>query len=316
MFKRILVPTDFSASSQVALARAEEIARSNGAELFVLHVCKEHEQHAGGETGVMAAQTMADEHAAAGNALASIQAQLETRGICARTTHVVGVPHEKILDSVAYEKIDLVVMGTRGRRGITRLVLGSVAERVLRTSRAPVMVCHAKEQALKTSAVQPVLSASEADCIRIILVPTDFEPSSDGAVIAAFALAAQLGAVVHLLHAYRAIVIPNASGVGSIPYEMLNRHARERLHRVAEPYQGSLSLGKCLAIMGEPCSTIVETAAELEADLIVVGTHGRTGIKRAYLGSVAEKTVREVGCAVLIAKSRLESVEALTGALL
>jgi nucleotide-binding universal stress UspA family protein len=248
---------------------------------------------------------MSDEETAVISALAGIQDQLQTRGVRARTMRVVGVPHEEILNSVTLEKIDLVVMGTRGRRGLTRLVLGSVAAKVVRVSQAPVLVCRAVEQARETGAVVGSLSpADELEPIRTILVPTDLEASSEGAVCSAFELARQLGATVHLFHAYPAVVTLGEGGVGAIQHEALNRRARERLHAIAKPYEGSFNLGECLAVLGEPSLAIIETAAELKADMIIMGTHGRSGIKRAFLGSVVEKIIREADCAVMVVKPK------------
>jgi universal stress protein A len=139
--------------------------------------------------------------------------------------------------------------------------------------------------------------------MQSILVPTDFEPSGEAAVRAAFALAEQTGAKVHLLHAYPPVVTPGVGGLGSIDFDALHRHARERLAAAAKPFADAPSLGKCLAVMGDPLITIMETAAQLGVGLIVVGTHGRTGIKQALLGSVAGEIVREAPCPVLVAKS-------------
>ena len=303
MIKRILVPTDFSACSRVALARAEEIARANGAEIFVLHVCGEFRYNARDDRGVVSGEGMAEEETTVISALAAISEQLRGRGIRARATHIVGTPHEKIGDSVAFERIDLVVMGTHGRQGLARLVLGSVAERVLRAADVPVLVCHANGHAAEKVVVGPACLAPGAlPPITTILVPTDFEESSQGAVRAAFQLAEQLGAKVRLLHAYAPIVVAAANGVGSIPFEALHERAHERLREIEKRFEGSSALGKSIAVMGDPAMMIIETAAETGVDLIVVGTHGRTGLKRALLGSVAEKIVREADCAVLVAK--------------
>lgn len=294
MINRILVPTDFSACSRVALARAEQIARESGAEICVLHVCGEFRVVEGG---------MSEQETTVIRTLAGISAALRSRGVRVQASHLVGTPHEKILDSVSFEHIDLVVMGTRGRQGVARLVLGSVAERVIRASVVPVLVCHAQEGLEnKSGGGAACLLPSELAPISNILVPTDFEESSEGAVRSAFQLAELLGAKVHLLHAYAPVVTANANGVGSIQYQELHERAHQRLQEVIKRHEGSSARGKCVAAMGDPGMMILETAAQLGADLIVVGTHGRRGLRRAFLGSVAEKIVREAVSAVLVAK--------------
>jgi nucleotide-binding universal stress UspA family protein len=311
MIKRILVPLDFSASARMALSRAEELVRRTSAELLVLHVGEGPARGAANGSGAVAPSELSAPGASVESVLAGIVGQLQTRGVRARASHVLGTPHEKILEAISSEKVDLVVMGTRGRRGLARLVLGSVAERVSHASLAPVIVCRADHEGKASAHAALQLGASHAPSMQSILVPTDFEPTGEAAVRAAFALAEQTGAKVHLLHAYPPVVSPGVGGLGSIDFEALHRRARERLTGAARPFADAPSLGKCLAVMGDPLITIMETAAQLDVGLIVVGTHGRTGIKKALLGSVAEQIVREAPCPVLVAKSSSTAPSAL-----
>jgi nucleotide-binding universal stress UspA family protein len=167
-----------------------------------------------------------------------------------------------------------------------------------------VLVCRAPTQP-SGAAAQGAGSEAPAPIKRLrnILVPTDFEPGSEDAVRTAFALADQVGAVVHLLHAYRPVVTALANGMGTIEYAALHRQARERVGQAALPHHGSEALGQCLAVMGDPYLTIVETAERLRAELIVLGSRGRPGSKRGAVGSVAQKVLSAAPCEVLLAKA-------------
>ena len=139
--------------------------------------------------------------------------------------------------------------------------------------------------------------------IRSILAATDCQFPSLRAVTVAFELAQKLGAVVHLLRAYEPVVVLTSSGSGTIPHDRLHRDALASLERVSAPYRRTNTVGRHIAVMGDPARTILQTAEELGVDLVVVGSHGRRGIKRLLAGSVAESVMREARCPVLVARS-------------
>jgi nucleotide-binding universal stress UspA family protein len=129
--ERILVATDFSLCSLNALERAEELARKLDAELILLHV----------EAVPVAGSQMADAtHAAVGRELAHAADQLRHHHhLKVRSLLRTGAADEEILDAAETERASLIVMGTHGRKGVARVLLGSVAERVLRGARCPVL---------------------------------------------------------------------------------------------------------------------------------------------------------------------------------
>lgn len=138
--------------------------------------------------------------------------------------------------------------------------------------------------------------------IKSILVPVDFQNPSLHAVHYAFDLATKQGAVVHLLHVYEPAVVPTPSGSGYIPHDQLHTEALAALEQVVAPYHRSPTLGRRIAIMGDPKTVILQMADELGIDLLVLGSHGRRGLKRLLLGSVAEPVMREARCPVLVAR--------------
>jgi universal stress protein A len=153
---------------------------------------------------------------------------------------------------------------------------------------------------------------------RQILVPVDFSPSSWHALEVASALAAIHHAQVDVLHVWDLPLLahPDEIATGSrLPpslVESVRDHAQLQLERfLARAKAAGLSIRKAETVAGSPYPTIVEKAERENYDLIVVGTHGRTGLSRAFLGSVAERVVRHAGCPVLVARAKPEeTVEA------
>lgn len=139
---------------------------------------------------------------------------------------------------------------------------------------------------------------------RNILVPIDFSEPSEKAATAACALAQKTGATVHLLHAY---VIPVESvglalTVSQQYVEQFVSESKEQLQQLAAKLCPGASMGPFLVESGDPREVITEEAKKLHAELIVMGTHGRRGITRALIGSVAESVVRTAPCSVLVVR--------------
>jgi universal stress protein A len=132
--------------------------------------------------------------------------------------------------------------------------------------------------------------------IRHILAPTDFSASAHQAVIAAFELARTFGAKLSLLHV---IEVPVYAIEVALPLENLERDARRELARLLPAADAAHVEVTRLVNMGVPYQKIMETATAEQVDLIVMATHGRTGLSHLVLGSVAERVVRLAPCPVL-----------------
>lgn len=144
--------------------------------------------------------------------------------------------------------------------------------------------------------------------IRSILAPTDFSAHSERAVRHACGLAERLGAELHLLHILSEILPagPDPLLMPVMPpeyYEENEERARETLGRLLQPDWGSPCSVVTAVRWGSPVEAIVAYAAELKVDMIVIATHGRTGLSHVLLGSVAERIVREAPCPVLTIRS-------------
>ena len=138
------------------------------------------------------------------------------------------------------------------------------------------------------------MTAPDAAAIRSILVATDFSPCSDQAVRAALALARHFGARLHLLHV--------------VPREAQREAALDQLGAFAEAHVEGVPFTAAVAA-GRPAPEIVQHAERERVDLIVVGTHGRTGLAHVVIGSVAEAVVRAAPCQVLTIRLREETGE-------
>jgi nucleotide-binding universal stress UspA family protein len=146
--------------------------------------------------------------------------------------------------------------------------------------------------------------------ISRILVPVDFSAASDEALAYAKTLAGRFGASLHLVHAFEDPFTSAAFAsemYSTLPLSMredMLRHAEQRLAERLPADQKELFHGTTDIVTGTPARTIVEYSAKLGADLIVMGTHGRSGMAHLLLGSVAERVVRHAPCPVLTVKHR------------
>lgn len=139
-----------------------------------------------------------------------------------------------------------------------------------------------------------------------ILVPHDFSDDAAAALDWAIELAGQLGAELHLLHAYRLpleMFSPYGVPVPDSVMPEIREAARRRLKELKARVEAAGLTGQIHLREGPPADAIVEAARELCADLIVMGTRGRTGLAHVVLGSVAQRTVRSAPCPVLTLKA-------------
>jgi glycine betaine transporter len=141
--------------------------------------------------------------------------------------------------------------------------------------------------------------------VQHILVPVDFSPYSDQAITYAMALAGKLQARVTLLHVIHEIPIGVGDMATALPYSYMQELEAEVQRSLEEQLKGVQRAGirgDIMVLHGVPFQTIVDVAREQQIDLIIMGTHGRTGLSHVLLGSVAEKVVRLAHCPVLVTR--------------
>lgn len=202
-------------------------------------------------------------------------------------------PDEVIVETASTLGCDLIVMGTHGRRGLSHLFLGSVAERVVRTSPAPVLTLRAD------AVVKP-------DGITRILVPYDFSDASADAIRHAVAWADALDGEITLLHVVEPVVYPEFYSVDILPDNLMMRlttRSEEALDEAAaELLDGRASSN--LVEVGRAADTIVNLADPERFDLVVMATRGLSGLEHVLLGSVAESVLRRCRVPMLTVPSQ------------
>jgi len=143
--------------------------------------------------------------------------------------------------------------------------------------------------------------------IRTILHPTDFSASADNAWQVACSLAHAYKAQLILLHVQSRVLAPMGE-FGMLPPEAVNQQGLEKHLAAIEPMFPSLKVAR-FVVEGEAATEIIAFAKKNECDLIVMGTHGRKGLGRLFMGSVAEEVVRKASCAVLTLKQPIAEIE-------
>ncbi|MFN3597653.1 MAG: universal stress protein [Rubricoccaceae bacterium] len=292
---RLLVPTDLSPGADAALAYAVRIAETSGADIHLFHVVEALTPGRGPATSSVSMTVAAWAEETRAQALEQMRARAAqypgVRVMTERPTY--GATGDAILEAARRIGADLIVMGTHGRRGLRRLVLGSVAEDVVRHAEVPVLTVRQPEPDGSGHAPPPVLPEGVAR----VLVPVDLSEDAVPLVRAAARWAARLAPpdtapVVDVLHAIEPMPYVGLWGDSLVP-EFRDAAPRERLRdalaRVAE--QGGAG-GECLLEDGPVADAVAEAADARGADLVVVATHGRKGLGRLLLGSVAGEIVR------------------------
>jgi nucleotide-binding universal stress UspA family protein len=292
---RILCPVDFSGPSAKALTYAAALARWHHAEMTVLHV---HQMQmsplltVGPYVGPVAPMVLsAAERAQMETALTQFATSETTRDVTVKTALVEDVNvSAAVLSHVETMRPDLVVMATGGHSVIERLMLGSVAERVLRRATCPVLT------------VPPNANRGLApDSIREVLCPIDFSTSSRAALDCAASWAVKAAAHLTVLHVVE--MPPEASDPPLADYIAL----RDRLIRDAHQAMATgipdrirqLDRFDEHVVVGRPGSEILRVAEARPADLIVMGVRGRGAVDLAVFGSATHQVVRRAGCPVL-----------------
>lgn len=294
MKQQILFPTDFSNCAEHAFSHAAHLASHYGARLHVLSVSDDESEV---ESSPMSYLPLgADELATElGISALSSESRRSERGL--REIETVNValtgtsPWRSILDYAQDEDIDLIVMGTHGRHGLDRVIMGSVAEQVVR--RSPCAVMTVRYNAAGDKVTGP------------ILVPVDFSTFSEGTVRQAVELAEAYEAELHLAHVVEPIALPSVYGVDPVGVMVpdMEQRAETALKELGERFIPESITWATHVLVGHAVHEIVHLAESLGARLIVVATHGLTGLKRLLMGSVTEQVVREAPCLVFTVRS-------------
>jgi nucleotide-binding universal stress UspA family protein len=298
--RRILCPIDFSDHSRRALDHAIAIARWYESTVTVLHVFSPAPITAIAP-GAVVLQPMLLTPPDRDRLLAETKAFAEREGapgVSVETVVREGSIAGEILDAAAGMHADLVVVGTHGRSGFQRLVLGSVAEKVLRKAACPVLTVPKR--------LPDAVPATPA-LFKRILCPVDFSDSSLRALKYATSLAQEADAQLAVLHVV-AHEYENTVDIGTTVYDgtmtirdfLRNRETALRLC-LEEAVAGAREFCSVEPLLthGKPWREILRIAAERQSELIVMGVQGRGAADLLFFGSTTQHIVRDAVCPVL-----------------
>ena len=271
-FERFLVATDASEYSGGAVREALRMAQKCGARVHVLSVvARDAEYEALGE------QLLKRELDTAAAHLEQVKAQAHAAGVACETHLVQGNEiHQEIANEAERVQADVIIMGRRGRHGLARRLLGDTTVKVIGTAKCSVLVA-------------PRIADITG---RHFVLASDGSRYADGAAVAAMNLAKFCNTPVTVVSVTR-----------DVHSDERRREAIQIVRRAVAHLQKEGVSASGDVIHGLPDELIVQTARKVNADLIIMGSHGRTGLERILLGSISERVINEAPCAVLVVKA-------------
>jgi nucleotide-binding universal stress UspA family protein len=293
LFRRFLIATDGSTGSEKAVRVGLELAVRLGVKVELIHVLEPGEEPA--DPGLRTRLTMLRDIDRHQGKLALEQAATlaQKLGIDFKAIQPTGYPEQVIVQKAP--DFDLIVLGTHGRSGLRRWMMGSVAEAVLSRSPRPVLVVH--------ESFEPPSAEPGAVLYKHLLIATDGSECSQQATRYGLLLTQALGAEVTFLSVVRTMTRPQGAGLPlsqalSLVEEDAQTQAENMLEQVRAQAQQVGVTARVKLMQGQPVDAIVKQA--LLHDLLVMGTHGRTGLDKLMMGSVAEGVVRRCQTPVLV----------------
>jgi len=285
--EKLLLPTDCSEFSEGAIREAVNLAKTCSSKLFVVSVIETNPEYES-----IAPQLIEKAEKETRQHLESVKNRAAKEGVdCEIIARQGEDPYKYIVDEAAKHQVSMIIMGRRGRKGLKRLMMGSVTAKVIGHSPCNVLV---------------VPRAARLE-FRKILVATDGSKYSNAAASEAVAIAKRCGATL-----IAASVVPyeSISPLGIVHSEMQwelvteesRKAAENNIKNVKEIAEKEDVKIEELILEGRPYEAIINAAKEKRVDLIVVGSHGRTGLDRLLMGSVTEKVIGHTPCPVLVVK--------------
>jgi len=297
MYLSVLVPLDRSSFAEQALPLASSIARRANARLDLVEV---HALYALEDPHAGWAPFEADRDAqckqqeqlyldATARLTTCVSAVVATAGVLSGSAVLPETVADSILERARTGKADLIVMATHGRGPLSRFGFGSVADQLIRRAPMPVLLVRPSEKPARTTP-EPVLEN--------ILIPLDGSKLAEQVLEPAAELAQLMEARLSLLRVVEFRSSSGDRGAASLP----DRSEQERyLERVAARLrEQGLQVGTRVVVARHAAEAILEEARVHGADLIALATHGRGGLKRLLLGSVADRLIRGAALPILV----------------
>jgi len=278
--KTVAIATDFSEPASVAVAWGHRLAALHGARVILIHAM-----------GSAADHHLSEDESRRG--LEGIAALIRAEGLRVDIETAKGPVAEVLLSTAERVGAEMLVIGTHGHGIIKRLLIGSVADELLRHSRIPLLVVHPRD------GERPV-------AFRTALVGVDFnDPSQRAANWALRLLERHADSKLLLLAATQVpltFVGPDAPAMPLVEVAEVNDSAREGIQRLTQELGGHGIRIEGLVCPGTPTEAISDTAADRKVDLVAVGSEPRSGAVRVLLGSIAKDVVHHSACPVLVVR--------------
>lgn len=293
MFRKLLIPVDFSEKTESSTRLHQLLAPDVPREL--LHVVANQDYAQPSFTSAQFAFGQAFHGRVLDAAKSEMEKLVEERIQLGETRCsglvITGSAPEEIAEHARDTDTDLIVMSTHGRTGVSRWLLGSVTERVLRLAPCPVLV---------ERNVLPGASPT----VKKILVGVDFSEHSRRALDLAVKIAGRLDSQLECFHVWSSPYAGYSHSILADGFNYWAETAASQMKEFLETANLPSSLDwKSSVVPGAPASKLMEKMEAEHPDLLVLGTHGYRGIKRLALGSVAEVTVRYASCTTLVVPS-------------
>ena len=267
--EKLLLSTDGSEFSEGAVRESINLAKTCGSKLYTVSVIEVNPEFV-----ALAPQVVEKFEKETRVHLESIKTRASNEGVdCEIIAHEGEEPFQYIVDEAAKNNVEMIIMGRRGRIGLKRLMMGSVTARVIGYAPCKVLVV---PKAAKVT-------------YKNILVATDGSKYSEAASREAISIAKRTGSDL--------IVLSVATKDENLPAA---KRSVNEVKKIAEKEGIRIEV---LTTKGMPYEVIVKTAKEKDAGVIVVGSYGRTGIKRLLMGSVTARVIGHAECPVLVVKS-------------
>lgn len=305
---RILVPLDGSAFAERALSIATTVARHAGGTVQLVRVFDEfHEMEISLTPDDLMVEARKAVEARAREYLASIVNALGEAGVSADAEVRTGLPDLEILDAAGALEADMIAMATHGRGGFDRAWLGSIADRVIRHAEVPILLVSRHQKRHLEEEESPATRWAPPD-IRTVIIPLDGSELARNALVPATALGDAFGADYILFRSIPRHPLPYPYATGGLPpaasnlgEEHLADARRELEEDAARLREAGYSVTVQIVKGDTPTEGLLGLAREPGA-VIAMATHGRGGLRRALLGSVADKVIRRAPCPVLLVR--------------
>ena len=269
--EKLLVATDGSLFSEGAVREAISFAKKCSSMLYVMSAVPRYE--------ISGVDVFEKEEEEAIEHLDSAKGRALREGLNCETVLAHGdEPHRLIVDVAVARRVDMIVIGRRGRRGLMKVLMGSVAAKVIGHAPCKVLV---------------VPKAARIE-YRNILVATDGSAHSHAAASEAIEIAKRWGSTI--------------IAVSAVHSEADRGEAMANVNEVREAAKQEGIPVEALIPAGKPCDVVVGIAGDRSVDLIIMGTYGKTGIKKLLMGNSTEKIIGNAGCAMLVVKSNKDMV--------